>query len=75
MPEIKYYLVGLDVPAFCDQPYLRDRDEVITAQSAEEAKAIWIKNHEHWLRRDEVFYVKAKEVAPNFYAHQFDGKF
>ena len=69
------FIVGVDAPFFCDQPYIRDRDEKIFALNAQEAIKIWLKNHIHWIRPDEVRLVKAKHVENDFPTYVFDGKF
>ena len=58
MPENISYKVGVVVPGFCDQAYLRDRDEIISAASEESAIQQWIKNHDHWIRPDEHKFVQ-----------------
>ena len=75
MPNLQMYLVGVDAPTFCDQVYIRDRDEKIQAENAQEAIKIWLQNHVTWIRPDEVHLVKAKQVSENFPTNAFDGKF
>lgn len=69
------FIVGVDAPFFCDQQYIRDRDEKIFAQNVQEAIEIWLENHKLWIRPDEVRLVKAKQVLENFPTYSFDGKF
>ena len=69
------FIVGVDAPTFCDQAYIRDRDEKIQAENAQAAIKIWLENHKLWIRPDEVHLVKAKQVLENFPTYSFGGKF
>lgn len=75
MPNLQMYLVGVDAPTFCDQAYIRDRDEKIQAENASAAIKIWLENHKHWIRPDEIHLVKAKHMENDFPTYVFDGKF
>lgn len=59
---MKRYLVGVYVPSFCDQDYLRDRDETIQAESPEDARAEFIKLKGGWLRAEERKLIQVKEL-------------
>ena len=56
------YRIGIYYPEFCDQPYLRDRDEWIQAESAPEALKIWLEGHKHWIHPTERKMVKVMET-------------
>lgn len=60
--NMKRYSVGVFIPSFCDQDYLRDRDETIFAESAEEAKETFLKWKGGWLKPEERKFVKAEEL-------------
>ena len=56
------FLVGIEKLDFCDQPYLRDRDEWVNADTEIEAIAKWVARKEGWLRSDDDAYIKIFEV-------------
>lgn len=49
----KKFVVGVYAPDFCDQDYIRDRDELVVAKNEAEAKRIFIKLKTGWLRPEE----------------------
>ncbi|MEK5060963.1 hypothetical protein MHB81_21740 [Paenibacillus sp. FSL H7-0326] len=55
MPE---WLVGVVMPTFVDQRYIRDRDLEIAAPTAEDAKRKWFEHMKNWIREDEKHLVK-----------------
>lgn len=57
----RLYKVGLVKEDFCDQRYLRDRDEEVLAETAEEAIQEFIKMKKGWLRKNEHRYVEVLE--------------
>lgn len=59
---MKQYLVGVYNPSFCDQEYLRDRDEHIEAQDEIQARQIFINRKEGWLRYEERKLIKVTEL-------------
>lgn len=72
---VKKLLIGLDVPDFCDQDYLRDRDEVVPLFEGEteaDAIALWIKERHGWLKTSEHKYIKVfKEgSAKDYLGHE-----
>ena len=77
------FIVGVIVPGFGDEAYLRDRDKLVGAQNAAEAREKYIAElSKYWLRRDEFRFVKVwnsfeaykNEVGENarFNKHQFE---
>lgn len=53
-----HYLIGLDVPDFCDHPYLRDRDSWHEGYTEKEAIRKWCDGLKSWLRPEEKKYIK-----------------
>jgi len=51
--ERKYYRVGITIPTFCDQQYLRARDEEIYAKTGYEAIEVYKTLYTDWLNEDE----------------------
>lgn len=54
----KTYKVGILIPKFCDQRYLRDRDEDIEANSEKEAIEIYKRDYayKHYMNNKERYY-------------------
>lgn len=59
----KNYKVGIIIPDFCDQRYLRDRDENIIADSEEKAIEIFTeKKIRNFFNDDEIRMVKSGQI-------------
>jgi hypothetical protein len=56
------YKVGVYLPSFCDQAYIRDRDLVIEAENEKEAISQWCVRMKNWIREDEKHLVKVLET-------------
>lgn len=54
----KEVIVGLYIPDFCDQGYIRDRDERVLAKNEEEAKVIFRDLKYTWLCDNEIRFIK-----------------
>lgn len=57
MPSV--WMVGVVMPSFEDQRYLRDRDMEVIAYTAEDAKKEWFEHYSHWIRPEEKHLVQA----------------
>lgn len=69
---VRKVLVGVIKEDFCDQYYLRDRDNTIPLYEGEtdaDAIKLWMEEMKGWIRADEKKYVKViREVGLNEYA-------
>lgn len=69
---VRKVLVGVVIESFCDQRYLRDRDEVVPLYEGETdstAISLWMEEYKGWIRADEKKYVKViREVGLDEYA-------